>query len=98
MLVIDPDLLDEFRAKRECEYCHRKVRGCHPHHCFARGMANGGRLDIRRNIISLCAHCHSATHHGQIARDDLLRLVARRENCTTDEIIAEVALYRRTRG
>ena len=59
MIVIDEDLLDQFRGPGNCERCGKWSFSRHPHHCYIkRGMGGGSRLDLRENIIGLCFMCH----------------------------------------
>lgn len=54
MIIINPDLLREIAMLCRCDYCGKPVpTGCHPHHCFTRGMGGGGRLDVRVNLAAL---------------------------------------------
>lgn len=89
MILIDDNLLDEFRSRLCCEWCRRPGL-VQPHHIFCRGMGGGSRLDIRRNLIGLCPHCHHEVHAGHIARFDLLAIVAQREKCQQADIEEEV--------
>jgi hypothetical protein len=103
MIIIDEDLLDEFRAPGPCEWCGKPCLRREPHHIFARGMGGGGRLDIRCNLVSLgstilweCT-CHQAAHAGAILRLQLLLVVGQRECCLVSDIEEEVWLLRRER-
>lgn len=94
MKVIDEKLLGEFRGWL-CEWCGLREWSV-PHHLWARGMGGGGRLDVRINLISLCAFCHNDVHAGLIQRCDLLAVVAARERTTQGRIEAEIYRLRRT--
>ncbi len=63
-----------------------------PHHIFSRGA---GRLDIRKNLLSVCRACHLRIHAGHITKLDLLGVVARRERCTVGAIAEEIDRLRR---
>lgn len=88
MTIIDNDLLADFRMSPKCEYCGKYTpSGGHVHHIEARGMGSGKRLDVRENLIFLCAvPCHQDVHDGRILRCDLLAVVAMRESKTQDQI------------
>jgi hypothetical protein len=68
--------------------------GCDPHHVFARGRSDGFRLDIRINLIALDRRCHNWAHAGQIARKQLLAIIATRENRAADDIELEIIRLR----
>ena len=80
------DLIDEMRRTTTlCEWCGvREHLQCH--HIYCKGMGGGSRLDIRENLIFLCAFCHNQFHAGHIARKWLLATVATRENSTPEAI------------
>jgi hypothetical protein len=96
--LVDEALLEEFRAKRRCEWCGRKLRHRpQPHHIFSRGA---GRLDVRCNLIALggaadCG-CHDLVHVGKPLRRQLLAVAAGREGMTV--IQAEQLVWRLRRG
>lgn len=93
MVVIDEELLVEFRAARRCELCRRATpNGTDPHHCFSRGA---GRIDHAFNLISLCRDCHCRIHGGGLARERLLEIVAAREGTTVEAIREEIWRLRR---
>ena len=73
--------------RRYCERCGRET-DIEPHHIFTIG--SGGQ-DNRENLLQLCSECHISVHMGGIAREELLKIVARREGISTDEA------YRRDR-
>jgi len=70
--------------KDYCERCGRPA-DIEPHHVFTRGA---GGQDIPENLIQLCTACHIAAHDGRIRRDELIRIVADREQHTEDYIFA----------
>jgi hypothetical protein len=94
--VIDEQLLADFRGPGTCEWCGRQVVRREPHHIYARGMGGGGRLDVRVNLVALCApfsggdDCHDAAHDGRITKDDLLPVVAGREGTSPGAIRDEI--------
>jgi hypothetical protein len=95
MIILDPQLLFEFRLKGRCEWCS-KARPVNAHHIFCRGLGGGSRLDVAINLIALCPFCHSDFHNGHIARYDLLAIVAKREGKLQDEIVTEIYRLLRT--
>lgn len=99
MIVTDEKLLKTFRMKERCEWCHKSVFRCEPHHVFARGMGGGGRLDVAINLIGLCPDCHRDHHQGRTPQKfDLLAVVAAREGRLQIDIESEIAQLRRKRG
>ncbi len=90
MILIDDNLLAEFRANLRCEWCLRLAL-VQPHHLRAKGMGGGSQLDIRANLIALCTRCHHSHHYSnRPTRQELLEVVAAREGRTVAEIEAEV--------
>jgi hypothetical protein len=93
---IDEALLDRFRGRGRCEYCHRQCRNREPHHIRQRGIGGWSRVDVPINLISLGSampgdcNCHGRFHVGHIPRCDLLALVAAREGVLQGEIEAEM--------
>lgn len=77
-------------AEHRCQYedpvtgevCDHPAEG-EPHHIRTRGA---GGDDRRENLILLCGLHHRLVHDGQIDRNVLVRIVARREGKTPDEI------------
>lgn len=97
MLIIDPELVYQFRKQTVCEWCGRRVKsGLAPHHVFTRGA---GQLDVSFNLIALCPptgnNCHQLFHDGHIMREDLLAKVAAREGVLQDDIVDAVHFLRR---
>lgn len=98
MRIVDEKTLALFRGPGQCEFCKKVVSRREPHHIFSRGA---GRLDVAINLVSLCAafaggdNCHAAYHNGDIARYDLLAIVAYREGRLQHEIEAEIWRLRR---
>lgn len=88
MIVKDEALLQEFREKCRCECCGEWCPGgTDAAHVFARGMGGGGRMDVRINLVSL-KRAHHRSHHdgGKPTRADLLKIVAKREGLSVDEL------------
>lgn len=91
MKIIDEALLDCFRRKEACEWCHARTRaGLDPHHIIAKGMGGGNRLDHPWNLVALCRACHQLVHQGQILRIDLWAIVAAREGVLQEAIEREL--------
>lgn len=91
--VIDEALLATYRLKTHCELCGTRLRyPAHPHHVRAKGMGGGGRLDIAINLIALGGpwekdcNCHGRLHDGNIPREAVLEVVARREGLSVEEL------------
>lgn len=96
MRIINEALLDTFRRKEACEYCKTRTQsGLDPHHYLAKGMGSGRRIDHPWNLLAVCRACHQLIHQGQIARCDLLAVIATREKTTQDAI--ELELHRLVR-
>ena len=72
----------ERTRKRSCELCG-SIKGLQIHHVFTKGSGAG---DTQENLVCLCVGCHTQVHNGEIARDDLLDIVAERERKTVEEI------------
>ncbi len=94
MKVIDNRLLRLFREKERCERCGRQSV-VQPHHILGRGYESCRRLDVAINLIALDGICHDRVHWGRISRENLLEIVARREQMTVDAILTEIYRLRR---
>ena len=86
MTVIDKPLLRSFRAMA-CELCGRRP-AC-GHHVLARGHGGAFRLDLRVNLLAVCAEHHTWLHgrggeEKAPTRSDLWRLIAKREKAAYD--------------
>lgn len=88
--LVNKKLIQDMR-KSWCEKCGQRATG-EPHHIFTRG-SNGG--DIKENLIQLCGVCHAKAHDGNIVRDELIDIVAKREGI---EVEAVVLINRRIQG
>jgi len=83
-------------AEHRCQYedpdtgevCGRSAEG-EPHHIRTRGA---GGSDVRENLIQLCGLHHRMVHDGKIERSDLIRIVAKREGKTPEEVAAIIQL------
>ena len=80
--IVNKKLINEMSGGI-CEKCGRPAHG-QPHHIITVGA---GGPDIKENLIQLsCSNgCHIKAHSGEITRDELLFIVARRENITVEE-------------
>lgn len=92
MQIIDEAVLDQFRGVGRCEICQRPQAVRDPHHVMGKGMGGSSQLDIRINLLAVCRWCHVRIHGGNIKREEVLKIVARREQTTPDLI--EKELYR----
>lgn len=101
MKIVNEELLNRFRGPGVCEWCKRRVSAREPHHVFTKGFGGARRLDVPINLIALCAtfsgglNCHDQFHTGQILREDLLAIVAKRERTTQQAIQEEIWRLRR---
>jgi hypothetical protein len=87
-IIVNDALLQEFRCKSRCEICSKPSRGgMDPMHIFARGRESAFRMDVFQNIVAGCRSCHLRHHSGQIKRDELIEIVAKREGCSPQEIL-----------
>jgi hypothetical protein len=77
----------EKTRKQACEISGH-TKGLHQHHVVPKGA---GGPDIKENLITLDAENHTKAHNGQISRDALWEIVARREGKTVEEIRRIVA-------
>lgn len=90
--IVDPETIDRMR-KPYCEVCGSRAYG-EPHHIYTRGA---GGPDIPENLIQLCWDCHYVkVPAGKLPKETLLRIVARREKKTVEEIQDIIFTARRT--
>ncbi|WP_027093001.1 HNH endonuclease signature motif containing protein [Cohnella thermotolerans] len=83
-------------AEHRCQYedpvtgeiCDHPAEG-EPHHIKTRGA---GGSDVRENLIQLCGEHHRLAQDGKIDRNELIRIVAKREGKTSEEIAAIIQL------
>ena len=73
-----------------CEVCYQRAYGG-PHHCISRGA---GGPDAKENLIQLCQTCHRQAHDGNIPRQKLWEVIARREGMEVAEIQRAVNIMR----
>ncbi|MNB79175.1 hypothetical protein D3C75_259020 [compost metagenome] len=93
--VHSPQMIQQIREEsgHQCEYedlaanerCNHPAEG-EPHHIRTRGA---GGEDRRENLIHLCGWHHQLFHGGNLDRNELIAIVAKREGVTPEEI-AEV--------
>ena len=96
MTIVDLDLLATFRAATQCGWCRKPTpSGCDPAHLWARGLGGAHRIDASFNLIALCRLCHTEAHAGNIAREDLLLMVAHRDGVNQCDIVAAVHFLQR---
>lgn len=88
MRVIDKPLLAEFSRPGRCEYCRKPCPdGRDPAHIYSRGA---GRVDVRRNLVSLCRECHTRSHAGHAPRRWRLLIIAAKRELTTPKEIRDL--------
>ena len=86
--IVNKKLLNEMKAIDYCERCGN-TRYIENAHIISRGA---GGPDIRENIARLCGPascgmgCHGSQHKGNISKDELFLIVARREGKTLEAI------------
>lgn len=90
MIVKDDALLDEFRKRGRCEICHEWRHRLFPHHFHGRGMGGGSQMDVRENLLALCWKCHEDCHWARVERKEQLRLIARREKMTPEQVMDRI--------
>jgi hypothetical protein len=94
MKISDRKLLKSFRGIR-CEWCFWR-KAIHAAHLFHNGMGGKKQLDVRVNLVGLCAHDHFQHHCGaRPTLADLLKIVARREELSVDTIVERIRLLQR---
>jgi len=81
--IKDKKVIKECRLDH-CEKCNHPAYA-EPHHIYTVGSGGG---DIRENLIQLsCSNaCHTKAHSGEISKNELLLIVAKRESKTVEEI------------
>lgn len=82
--VTDKALLKALRLGH-CELCG-KADDIGVHHIITR---NSGGPDARCNCLALCIACHNTAHAGNVTKEQLWAIVARREGVTPEEAEAE---------
>lgn len=92
--IKDDAVLAEFRKAGPCEWCGLKCSRRDPHHIFARGMGGGRRLDLRTNLVGLCRPCHDRAHDGEIGKEALVVIVAKREQMKPSDIVDAITWSR----
>lgn len=90
--VIDKEGMKKVKAIDHCEKCDRwpdSFLNLEVAHVISKGSRGP---DIKENCLKLCgpacmgAGCHGLHHKGKISNDELFKIIATRENQTTDEI------------
>lgn len=110
MTVIDEPLLDEFRAPGPCDLCGKQCDRREPHHVVTTG-SNGGRLDVRENIVGvgksedgnlrrrdfqMPCRCHDGAQSFDIPLRCVHACIADREGRTIEEIARFLTRLRRS--
>lgn len=65
-----------------CELCGAPAN-IEPHHIYSVGSGGG---DIKENLIQLCSNCHIKVHANGKPKEELLEIVAWREESTVEEL------------
>ena len=63
------------KKKHDCEYCGKKNCYTNTHHIKSKGA---GGDDTEDNLIELCGVCHRKVHDGLISKQELLKIVRKR--------------------
>lgn len=79
--IIERKMIQRCR-KSYCEYCG-KPSNIEPHHVFTVGSGGG---DIKENLIQLCTMHHIQAHGGEIRKEELIEIIAKREGMTAEEV------------
>lgn len=91
MRVADKGPLAAYQGKGMCEWCRRSYLVRHAAHVYARGMGGGSTLNHPWNLVSLCWQCHWNNHNArEPTRQDLLKVVAWREQLRPEELLREL--------
>ncbi len=72
-----------------CEYCGGTNGSFETHHIKSKG--SGGR-EIRANKINLCVECHALAQAYEIKYEDLILVVARREEVSVEDVYTAIEL------
>lgn len=102
--IVNKALREEYRRAGLCEYCLRPCRVCEGAHLFAKGIGEGGAIDLPINLIKLGSsaishvtgcYCHHESHcDGNELNKKFLEIVAAREATTVDDIKAVIHMLR----
>lgn len=104
MKILNRALRKEFGTAGYCELCGLYCRKRAGHHLWTRNP----EITVRINLISLgfverlpdgrtrfSCRCHRQIHDGNIPRDRVLEVVARREQCRPEDIVEVMHWMRR---
>ena len=72
--IVDKKLIKG--KKHDCEYCHKENCYTNKHHIKSKGS---GGDDIDSNLIELCGECHRKVHDGIIKKEELIKIIKKRE-------------------
>lgn len=101
MRIIDKKTMERFRQADFCEFCGlSSALRKEPHHVFGRGHAGAWRLDVSWALMAMCGafrggNCHWLYGDKPDFLGTFLRIVANRERCTPEDLIAARDLLRR---
>ncbi len=77
--------------KPYCERCGARASG-ENHHVVTRGA---GGPDHALNLIQLCQTCHTKAHAGNISKQELFEIIAKREGVPVQDVIDTVRRLQR---
>lgn len=75
--------------KTYCEYCGKPANK-RPHHIYSVGS---GGPDLEENQIQLCPSCHTKAHSGEIKKEALFSIVAKRMKMDYADLIEGVKAW-----
>ncbi len=88
--LVDPAAVEAAR-KPYSEYSGLPTYGAPPHHVISVGA---GGPDHPFNMIQLTGFEHMQAHNGEISRDTLFGIIARREGVTVEHLKSEIQRMR----
>jgi hypothetical protein len=88
--IVNAKLIAEVGGPGLCEHCLRPSLYREVHHALSIGSGGGGRIDHRLNLLGLCLRCHRELHDGNLSREILWEVIAKREGVSVEEVKVEV--------
>lgn len=86
MRIYNEPLLQTFRTDGRCELCHKWQGRRQAHHLWGKGFGGAFHLDHEWNLMSLCLKCHNKFHDGNVDKQILIGIVAKRVGTTADNL------------